>query len=229
MSTELLEAAAAALGRLCGDVVFLGAATLPLWITDEAAPPLRPTTDVDVVVEVTTLLEYNRFESRMRSAGFRDDGAVLGRFLFGPGDLQLDVIPADASILGFDNQWQRASLPEAVERSLPSGASIRCAPPNYLLATKLEAFSGRGRGDYFGSADFEDIIGLVDGRAELAEEVGASDSSLRAYVAAEISEHLNSARGRDAVIAHLESDRGGRARAEGTVIPRLERIVGLRS
>lgn len=55
MSIELLEAAEEALGDMKSEVVFLGAATLTLWITDEAAPPLRPTADVDVVVDVTSL------------------------------------------------------------------------------------------------------------------------------------------------------------------------------
>lgn len=73
---------------------------------------------------------------------------------------------------------------------------IRCVPPAYLLGTKLEAFAGRGRGDYFGSPDFEDIVALVDGRVELVDEVKASDSSLRVYLATEIGEHLASERGR---------------------------------
>lgn len=58
MSLELLELAVRSLDQeLLGEVVFVGAATLPLWITDEAAPPLRPTADVDVVVEVATQSE----------------------------------------------------------------------------------------------------------------------------------------------------------------------------
>ena len=38
MSIELLEAAADALGNLLGEVVFVGGATIGLWITDPAAP-----------------------------------------------------------------------------------------------------------------------------------------------------------------------------------------------
>lgn len=176
----------------------------PLWITDEAAPPLRSTADVDVVAEVTTLIEYDRFEARLRSAGFRDEGSVRGRFLFGPDDLRVDAIPSEASILGFENRWQRVALPEAVERILPSRTVIRCVPPAYLLGTKLEAFAGRGRGDYFGSPDFEDIVALVDGRVELVDEAEASDSSLRVYLAAEIGEHLASERGRDLAWLRLQ-------------------------
>lgn len=41
MSFELLERGAAALGPLSDDVVFVGGATLVLWITDPAAPPPR--------------------------------------------------------------------------------------------------------------------------------------------------------------------------------------------
>lgn len=67
MSIELLEEAAAALGDLKEEVVFLGAATLVLWVSDAAAPPLRPTADVDVVVEVTSLIAYNDFEARLRN------------------------------------------------------------------------------------------------------------------------------------------------------------------
>ena len=51
MSIELLERAAAVLDDLLAEVVFLGGAAIELWITDPGAPPVRPTVDVDVVVE----------------------------------------------------------------------------------------------------------------------------------------------------------------------------------
>lgn len=57
MSVELLERAAAALGELSAEVVFVGGATVSLWITDPGAPPPRPTLDVDVVVEVSSRRE----------------------------------------------------------------------------------------------------------------------------------------------------------------------------
>lgn len=52
MSIQLLEEAAARLEPVLEEVVFVGAATLVLWITDPAAPEVRPTRDVDVIVEV---------------------------------------------------------------------------------------------------------------------------------------------------------------------------------
>jgi hypothetical protein len=76
MSVELLERAATALGPLVDEVVFVGGATIVLWITDPAAPPPRPTVDVDVVVEVTSRLGYERFGERMRGRGLTRTRAV---------------------------------------------------------------------------------------------------------------------------------------------------------
>jgi hypothetical protein len=225
MSVELLERAATALGEeLRSEVVFVGAATLPLWISDPGAPSLRPTKDVDVVVEVSTLIAYNRFEQRLRQAGFRDEGTVLGRFIHN-GDLQLDAIPAEASILGFVNHWQRASLPAAVERTLPSGVAIRVLLPANLLATKLEAFAGRGDGDYLASPDFEDIVALLDGREAIVEEVTTAPEALRQYIGEQLSQHIGNPRARSAIRAQSDFGTGGPERADAVVLPRIAQIT----
>jgi hypothetical protein len=189
VSFELLERAAQALEPVLSDVVFLGGASIVLWITDPAAPAPRPTKDVDVVVEVTSRTSFHDFEERLRSLGFKEDqeDGIICRWRHRDDDLILDAMPADAAILGFENRWQGASIPHAVECVLPSGATIRAAAPPYLLATKIEAFNGRGREDFLGSRDFGDMIGLIDGREELPGEVQGFEPELRAYLANELS------------------------------------------
>lgn len=185
MSIALLETACAALGDLLGEVVFVGGATVELWITDPAAPEPRPTRDVDVIVEVATRREYNAFEQRLREHRFREDqqSGVICRWLHADGGLVLDVMPTETSILGFTNRWQAASVPHALERVLPSGTHIAAVSPPFLVATKLEAFAGRGRDDYMGSRDFADIVSLFDGRAELAEEIADAPPRMAAVTA----------------------------------------------
>jgi hypothetical protein len=68
VSLPLLELAAEHLGELLPEVAFVGGATVALWITDPAAPPVRPTNDVDVIVEVATTSEFHSFEERLRAA-----------------------------------------------------------------------------------------------------------------------------------------------------------------
>lgn len=144
MSIELLERAADALGPLLEEVVFLGGATVSLWITDPGAPPVRPTKDVDIVVEVATPTAFHDFEARLRDRGFAEDQdeRVICRWRH-RGGLILDAMPSDPGILGFENRWQGAAIPHAVTRELPSGNRIRAVSPPYLIATKLEAFKGR--------------------------------------------------------------------------------------
>lgn len=148
MSVEQLELAAASLDDLLPEVVFVGGATVGLWITDPGAPPVRPTYDVDVVVEVATRSGFHDFEDRLRERGFRADleDGIICRWQHQQSGLALDAMPSEASILGFENRWQAAALPHAIDHVLPSGATIRAISPPYLVATKLEAFRGRGRG-----------------------------------------------------------------------------------
>jgi hypothetical protein len=144
---RMLELAAEQLGELLDEVVFVGGATVELWITDETAPEFRPTDDIDVVVEVTTARDYHRFEERIREVGFEHDqeSGVICRFKEPESGLLLDVMPTEASILGFENRWQAESFPHAVESLLRSGRAIATIPPPFLLATKLEAFRTRGK------------------------------------------------------------------------------------
>jgi hypothetical protein len=133
-------------------------------------------------------------------------------------------MPAEASILGLENRWQAAALPHAVDRELPSGTVIRAVCPPYLLATKLEAFKGRGRGDFLGSRDFSDIITLVDGREELVGEVATSDDQLRPYLAKEVAALLAAPRFPDGLFGALLPDSASQERAEAVVLPALRAI-----
>ena len=227
MSLELLERAAQALEPVLSDVVFLGGASIVLWITDPAAPAPRPTKDVDVVVEVTSRTSFHAFEERLRSLGFKEDqeDGIICRWRHRDDDLILDAMPADAAILGFENRWQGASIPHAVECVLPSGARIRAAPPAYLLATKIEAFNGRGGEDFLGGRDFADMIALIDGRQELPGEVQASEPELRAYIASELKRLSAHPRFREGVSGALRGDFASQARAEAAVLPRIEQLI----
>jgi hypothetical protein len=227
VTVDLLELAAMALDHLLEEVVFVGGATLTLWMTDPAASPPRPTKDVDVIVEVTTRGGFYAFEGRLRERGFREDqeSGVICRWQHRDTGLTLDAMPAEASVLGFENRWQAEALPFAKECELPTGRRIRAVPPPYLLATKLEAFKGRGRGDFIGSADFADIVALVDGREELVPEVRAAASELRRYVSEELRRLGSHPRFLDGIYGAFPPDPASQARADEIVLPRLKLLV----
>jgi len=209
--------------------LLVGGATVELWITDPAAPEFRPTADVDVVVEIATLVEFHRFEGRLREKRFEHDqeSGVICRFKHPDAPaLLLDVMPTQAAILGFENRWQSEAFAHATGVTLPSGQSIRAIPPAFLLATKLEAFETRGKGDFHGSRDFEDIITLIDGRKELPGEMAAAPRALREYVSEKLRGLRANASFASGVQGALLPTAETQERAELVVKPRIEAIVG---
>jgi hypothetical protein len=123
VSAELLELAAAALGPLLGEVVFLGGATIHLWVSDPAAPATRATDDVDVISAITTRAGYYKLGERLTDRGFQEasDSRVICRWKHMETSLILDVMPQDESVLGFSNPWYQHALETAVERELLAG------------------------------------------------------------------------------------------------------------
>jgi len=228
VSLELLDLGAAALGPLLEEVAFVGGASIVLWITDPAAPPPRPTNDVDVIVEVTGRWGYEQFSKRLRAQGFAEDieSRVICRWRHARLDLMLDAMPTNPAILGFSNRWLAPAMPHALERRLPSGALIKAIIPPYLLATKLEAFADRGQDDLLGSHDFEDVISLINGRAALVDEVRAATGELRAYLAQQITRLQAIPRFDEWIGGALRPDAANQARVEAIVLPRLAEIVG---
>jgi hypothetical protein len=77
----------------------------------------------------------------------------------------------------------------AIERAQQfevAGHAVPVVAPALFIATKLEAFHGRGNDDVFASHDLEDIIAVVDGREELVRDVAAAAADVRDYIQAEI-------------------------------------------
>ena len=103
---DLLESAAQKLRPLLPEIVFVGGCATGLLISDPGAAPVRRTYDVDVISEIVSYADYAVFSERLRALGFTEDsreGAPLCRWQHG--ELVLDVMPLDASILGFSNRW----------------------------------------------------------------------------------------------------------------------------
>jgi hypothetical protein len=119
----MLEDAARKLAPFLDEIVFVGGVTLGLLITDEAAAPIRATTDVNVIAEIATYADYIALSERLRRAHFTEDTAVTCRWHNGA--LTLDVLALSKDVLGFTNIWYESALRYASTFTLPGGQSIR--------------------------------------------------------------------------------------------------------
>ena len=222
---EALEETVTLLGPLSEKMVFLGGCATGLLLTDPAAPPVRVTLDVDVIVEVTSYLDYQKLGKKLRGRGFKEDttpDAPLCRWR--SGELILDVMPTNEDILGFGNRWYGPAIVNAISVTLPSGERIRLVSAPYFLATKIEAFDGRGEGDYLGSHDIEDIVAVLDGRREIVDEVGNAEDKLRQYLAKRFKGFLSTRSFMDSLPGHLMPDLASQDRLP-MLLERIEAIV----
>ena len=224
---ELLAEAARLLKPLLGELVFVGGSTTALLITDKAAAEVRPTYDVDAIAEITSYAAYADFSERLRGRGFKEDtseGAPICRWR--QKKTILDVMPLDANILGFSNLWYKPALESSVEHELEPDLRVRVVTAVYFCATKLEAFAGRGKNEYQSSHDLEDLMAVVDGRAELVEEIRDGVWNVRAYIAAEIRKLLAVREFLDALSGYVLPDPASQARVS-ILLERLKKIAAL--
>ena len=92
---DLLEEAAAQLGELLDELVLVGGCAAGLLVTDPGSSPIRPTEDVDLLVEATTYTDYQRFGKRLEERGFMPGtkpGDPICRWR--RNDLTLDIMPS---------------------------------------------------------------------------------------------------------------------------------------
>jgi hypothetical protein len=135
-------------------------------------------------------------------------------------------MPTLPDILGFHNRWYLLAVETAKTITLPSDVTIRLITAPLFLATKMEAFKGRGKKDFLMSHDLEDIITVVDGRTALLEEVLVCPQEVQAYLGTEIRALINNGHFLTALPGHLPSDRGSQQRL-GSLIAKLRKLAEL--
>lgn len=162
-----LISVAAEFAALGLEVIFTGGSSISEYLDAELPESVRPTIDVDVVVNIATRRQFYEFMARLDEAMWghpqMEGDAPIGRRRT-PGGILVDVIPVSDVALGFTNRWYA----EGLNRTWTRDGTVRLFPVDVLIASKLEAFASRGRGDWFGSHDIEDVVTVIEGRSTIS-------------------------------------------------------------
>jgi len=193
LSIQAIEKIYPALQGLGQEFVFVGGATLPFYLPETLWPKTRPTNDVDVVLKMLTRIEATKVEKKLLKLGFENvtgPGAPVCRFTFE--GVVVDVLGTDVNAMGFKNRWYTEGFDRAISVSISESITIKIFTVPYFLASKIEAFRDRGKADYRGSKDMEDIISLLEATTyeELEGTFKVSSKVLREYLKAEFSNLL---------------------------------------
>ncbi len=162
VSIEIIKMIAKALGELNDRAVFVGGATLPFYLPEPYLPQIRPTEDIDVVMEIVSRKHNSINEESLRTKGFTHDtseGAPVCRWLYR--NIKVDIMSSNLSAFGFTNKWYQEGIETAIE-VIRSPVSVKIFNLPCFAASKIEAFKSRGKSDYLSSKDMEDIISVLE-------------------------------------------------------------------
>jgi hypothetical protein len=221
---RMLEFVARKLGPLNEQVIYLGGCTTALFITDPLSLDVRPTKDVDCIIDIVSLPKYYQFGKKLSSQGFKQsiDDEVICRWHYD--DAILDVMPTNENILKFGNRWYKEAIEHAISHQLAEDLTIKSVTAPYLLATKIEAFRTRGNNDFLGSHDFEDIITIIAGRIEIADEIVLEEDTLKTHLKQFFAEIIDDDDFRTALPGNLNDGPVTIQRIQ-TVQDRIKRII----
>lgn len=189
---ESIKIVAQGLGELIDEVVFVGGAVSELYASMPESSEIRVTLDVDCVIGVSTVKEYQGLEDVLRSKGFKHDtrkGAPVCRWIYK--SVIVDIMPVNEEILGFTNRWYVDGLKRKKVHQLTTGLNINLLQVEYLLASKLEALKNRGGDDLRQSHDFEDIVYLLANDPEILARITIADQAVKDYLIKEFTSLLS--------------------------------------
>lgn len=206
-----LKAICQALKGLEQEYVFVGGATVSLYATDQdLSDEVRPTDDVDVIVELATYAGYSDLDERLRSLKFTNDitSGVLCRYKYQ--GIIVDVMPTDPSAIGFSNRWYPNGFKSAINHQLDGETVIKIFTLPYFLASKWEAFKGRGKNDYRTSKDFEDLIFVMENCEDFPLQLKDAPNEIREWLKQEWEPLINTDSFEEGIYAHITGGYGGK-------------------
>jgi len=95
----------------------------------------------------------------MGFANAQDSGVICRYKVHG---IIVDIMRTGENVLGFKNKWYPEGYKNSIEVDIDGQYSIRIFSLPYFIASKLDAFSDRGKNDGRTSSDFEDIVYVME-------------------------------------------------------------------
>ena len=199
---EVIRKIALALGAMNKRVIFVGGATIGLYINDPAADDVRATKDVDIIVAIATLGELESIREELIQKGFKQspEDDVICRFRYD--NIIVDVMSTKAVGWAPANPWfsQGFTQREVLEIS---DQKIKIPPLPYFIASKFSAHNSRGGKDPRTSHDFEDIVYVIDNRTDFVEQIAKASYHVRPYLKEQLEEILNDGVMQEAILGNL--------------------------
>lgn len=218
---QVIKKISFALGEMNERVIFVGGATIGLYIDDPAAEDVRATKDVDITVEIASLEELESIRQELAKKGFTQspEDNVVCRFRYD--NIKVDVMSTKEVGWAPANPW--FSLGFAHRETVQLGdQSIHLLPLPYFIASKFAAHKERGGKDPRTSHDFEDIVYVIDNRSDITEQINKAPNDVKPYLKEQLGLILNDNVLQETILGNLAYDT--REARYGRIIQCIEQI-----
>jgi predicted nucleotidyltransferase len=222
INIEVIKTIATALAEMNNQVVFVGGATVGLYINDPAAHDVRPTKDVDISLSLATLVELEQIREELIQKGFIQDSqdTIICRFRYN--DIKVDVMNTKAIGWAPANPWFQPGFLHKETLQIEDQI-IHILPLPYFLATKFTAFNDRGNGEPRTSHDFEDIVYVLDNRTNIEAVILSAPQDVKHFLKEAFEQILFDKVKQEAILGNLYYET--RDERFGKVIKKLKNIV----
>jgi len=197
-----IQTIARALGELNEQVIYVGGATVGLYINDPAADDVRPTKDVDISLSIATIAELEKIREELIRKKFIQtaEDNVICRFRYT--DVKVDIMNTKAIGWAPANPWFAPGF-ALRERVKIEEQIIQILPLPYFLATKFSAYHDRGGNEPRTSHDFEDIVYVLENRTDIVEKIIAASEDVKPFLKSEFESILKDRAKHEAILGNL--------------------------
>jgi len=198
----VIKKIARALGELNEQVIYVGGATVGLYINDPAADDVRPTKDVDISLSIATIAELEKIRVELTRRKFTQtaEDNVICRFRYE--DVKIDVMNTKSIGWAPANPWFAPGF-ALKEKIKIEEQMIQILPLPYFLASKFAAYNSRGKNEPRTSHDFEDIIYVIENRTDIAEHIIAAPEDVKPFLLKEFESILKDRAKQEAILGNL--------------------------
>ncbi len=202
INLEVISKIAVALGTMNEQVVYVGGATVSLYINDPAADDVRPTKDLDISLAIASLGELEVIRKQLIRKGFKQspEDDIICRFRYE--DIKVDVMSTKAVGWAPANPWFASGFAQKEIIEIED-QRIQILPLPYFLASKFSAFNDRGAIDPRTSHDLEDIVYVLDNRMDIVEKLVKVPDDVRSYLADQFQRILDDRVMQEAILGNL--------------------------
>lgn len=202
INRKVIHKVANALGELNEQVVYVGGASLSLYIDDPAADDVRPTKDIDISIKVASVAHLEEIREELTKRGFKqtDDSKIICRFKLD--DVLVDVMATKPVGWAPANPWFEGGF-DNLQKVDIDGVTIQIMPLAYFLASKFSAHLDRGGSDPRFSHDFEDITYILDNRTDWHKIILKEKGEVKDFLLSQFLAIKNSSILQEAMLANL--------------------------